>query len=548
MKINKLLGGLALTAMLGAGLASCSNDMDSLNPEQNGDMLLRAPKAMAYAGNQKWDPFTPGYATKTSNTEANRWAEQWDCPPTEARDLTDEELAELKELLSFGHEVWNETVFPFENYWVQQIYKGESEYTPTDKFGGDCNQHILGSGQMDRMAALDDWGDQQVSNFNYGDNGNNPGNCQECGKSLAGTTLMLDMAGESERSPYTQFGYWESYGSGFYNNYYIVEYKGYYYLGFDYEMHKDANNPGEVKDVNRDWNFTDWIVRIVPAYPKGQTPEDNPGGVTNPTTPNPDPDPSDTPDPDPETPETPEVPEIQFPDDLDPGFTVDPEKPAIHDEVEVNLALDEKKEDDILSSHLSIHVRTATDVEIFIPVPAQYYCEADDMAIVMQHEQNHMAHGGPNEFTWTLKDSNLQVSLFVEYLPDGIRIWTEGITQEVIDWCYEKCQDGITFEVWNYFNDPDGNPLLSKEELRGFLDQATIKFLDKVPDFYVNAFADPNEKYDGEGNPNGDDFHVTPQSPDKFNPPYEGEHQNNSDFNDIYTKNTRPTPPPVPVY
>ena len=550
MKLAKFLGGLAMTAVLGAGLASCSNEMEP-SVTKSDNMLLKAPKAMAYAGNQKWDPFSPGFAgTRGSNAEANRWADQWDCPHTEANDLTAEELKELKELLSMGKETYCDFVFPYENYWVQQIYKGEDVYTPTDKFGNECNgQSILGSGNMDHFETAR----ESVSNFNYGDNKNNPGNCQVCGRSLAGTTLMLDVKTNFE--PGTQYDYWESYGSHLYNNYYIVEYKGYYYLGFDYEMHKQANNPGEVADVERDWNFTDWIVRIVPAYPKGETPADNPGGIIGST--NPGPETPETPDPDPD-PETPEIPEVQIPDVIDPGFAIDPEKPAaggaVAGEVEVNLALDEKEDGDVRSSHLSIHIRKATDVEIFIPVPRQYYCEADDMAIVMQHEANHMAHGGPYEFTWTLKDSDLQVSLFVQYEDDGIRIWTDGVNQDVIDWCYEKCQDGITFEVWNYFNDPEGYPLLSAEELRQYLDQATIKFLDEVPDHYVNAFADPNGKYDADTNPGGNDFHVTPVNPEDFDAPYEGPHQNNSNVNDIYTKNdvpeqpSKPTPPPVPVY
>lgn len=156
----------------------------------------------------------------------------------------------------------------------------------------------------------------------------------------------------------------------------------------------------------------------------------------------------------------------------------------LKDHVEANLAV-ENKEDGSLSSHLSIHVRTATDVEVFIPVPKDYYCDADDLEIVMKHEPNYMIHGGPYELEYQLNDSELTVKLIISFEDDGIRITTDGITQEVIDWCEEKCQDGITFEIWNYFNDT-----IDVETLKGYLNRATIKFLDGEPALYVNAFVD----------------------------------------------------------
>lgn len=225
------------------------------------------------------------------------------------------------------------------------------------------------------------------------------------------------------------------------------------YLCYDYATYKDSEKWG----VTADGIYDDWVIKLtktdgtkweVPSTTP--TPEEGNGGdedVTGPT-----------------------------------------EDKVIVDEVEVNLQGVER-EDGSLESHLSIHVRAVTDVEIFIPVPMEYYCQADDMAIVMKHEPNHMTHGGPFVTEYKLKDSDLVVTLTVAFEDDGIRITTDGINEDVIAWCAEKCHgDGITFEVWNYFNE-----FIDLETLKGYLNQATIKFLDKTPDAYINAFADEKD-------------------------------------------------------
>lgn len=231
--------------------------------------------------------------------------------------------------------------------------------------------------------------------------------------------------------------------------------------------------------------------------------------------------------PAPETPETPETPEA--------GTSHNH-----NNEVEVNLHGVERN-GGYLESHLSIHVRYAGDVEVFIPVPIQYTCDADDMDIVMKHEANHMSHTKE----WTLKDSEtsqygpLKVSVTVTYEDGGIRITTHGITEDVIAWCGEKFDgDGITFEIWNYYNDPDKvaelpNGGISLEELQYLLNQATVKFLGaNLPDAYINAFAEDN------GTRNSNDCKVTivEEQREYYGNPEVGEHLNGSTKNVIYER------------
>lgn len=574
MRKNLKFTMLAAGVIAGGLLSSCSQNEPAEGLKS--DMLLRAPKMLAYSGNHTWTPGV-GAGTRVADTNANMWSDRWDCPPRPAEDLTPEELAELKELLSKGKPTDNEIVLPFENYYVQQIFKGTDTYNTHDRcLDVNCDhvngQTELGSGHMDKLLAYSGaWETvdyDHISNFNSGDNTNHPGNCG-CGVSHFGTTLMTGMPTEG-LDPNTQFGFHESWGTEHdYNNYFIVEYKGYYYVGFDYEAHKPdqgTHNHGEGMDIERDWNFTDWIVRITPAYPKGETPEGNPGGIIGGTH-----------DDDVEVPSEDEVCEecghaheegtvcdecvsegksgtscttsgntggIEKPGDGDDdndndGDIRDTVKKGLN-EVEVNNHA-EKKEDGTFDSHLSIHVRHATDVEIFIPVPQQYYCEADDLLIAQIHDPNHSVHDGPYQATYVLEDKEdgpFTVTLNVEYRPDGIRIWTDGITQEVIDFCYKHYQDGLNFEVWTYFNEE-----LDFETLKDYLSQATIKFLDDEPDSYINAFEEEN----GASNPDDCEVRIVDEQSEDYDVPRQGEHLNGSHYNVIYDKKDgTPEPPQKP--
>lgn len=569
---------LSLGVLAGGLLSSCSVNDTPAGNESGKSMLAAAPKVNVYSGEgaSRID-WTPGYGgTKAVDVNANMWGETWDCPIREAKDLTAEELEELKGLLSPGKPVENEIIISWENYWVQQIYKGEDSYNTHDRCTQAGCDHVnngteLGSGHMEHLQVYDpstvfDWRAedgyqgayynttyQHINNFNYGDNTSEGGECCTCKERHSSTTLLTDMTTEGV-TPNNQFGFDETFGTApkFFNNYYIVEYKGYYYVGFDYEAHKNdqnTHNHGEGLDIERDWCFTDWIVRICPAYPKGTTPKANPGGVQGST--------DVTCDKCGDSLQhhndegicsdceaagrnnsdclvgngTGTTPPGEGTDEPDEPGTLDPATPDHNhnNEVEVNLHATDKKNNDLLESHLSIHVRAATDVEIFIPIPEEFYLDADDMAIVMQHEPNHMYHGETHKTTWTLKDSDLVVTVNIEYLPEGIRIWTEGITQEVIDWCMEKCNDGITFEIWNYF-DPKAIDL---DTLKDYLNQATIKFLDECPDAYINAFTE----VDGSKNPDDCKVSIVDEQRDEYDKnPEIGGHLNGSDKNVIYNK------------
>lgn len=208
---------------------------------------------------------------------------------------------------------------------------------------------------------------------------------------------------------------------------------------------------------------------------------------------------------------------------------------------------------DYIASHLSIHVRTATDVEVFLPVGEAYYCDRDDLMIVENHKDGNYEYDRdkayPHEMTMKIGENS--VTLKVDYAEEGITIKTEGITEDVIEFCAEKFEDGITFEIWNYYNDPeDGHALVeSREALQRILNGATVSFDADAVDYYVNAI-DNNKGYQVKDDPEDEGERIPGNVNEKcdlcctvvpvqdiineFDAPVEGLWYNGSPFNKIY--------------
>ena len=71
----------------------------------------------------------------------------------------------------------------------------------------------------------------------------------------------------------------------------------------------------------------------------------------------------------------------------------------------------------------------------------------------------------------------------------------------------------------------------NREELQQYLNQSTVKFLDKIPGAYINAFNDTedNELFEGDCTVKPVDSQIN-----EFDEPYEGWHYNGSEYNQIY--------------
>ncbi|MCH5346926.1 MAG: hypothetical protein J1E63_07435 [Muribaculaceae bacterium] len=215
-------------------------------------------------------------------------------------------------------------------------------------------------------------------------------------------------------------------------------------------------------------------------------------------------------------------------------------------EVEINLSLNDSHSQytaEDLVSKLSIHVRYPGDVEVFIPIPHEYYCEADDLDIIATNAGLYIP-GQKESVSYTIGDN--VVTLTVSLEDDGIRVTTDGINQEVLDYCYANFGDGLNFEVFNYFGRYEqidgtwtrvdgerGN--VARETILRYLNQATVKFLDEpYPDYYINAFA-ANQEGDWKSTAHDCSVKIDESQAGDYPTKEEGAHLNDSDYNQIYT-------------
>ncbi len=217
-----------------------------------------------------------------------------------------------------------------------------------------------------------------------------------------------------------------------------------YYLGFDYKTKKSS---GETFDG--DGVYNDYVIKLTPA--------DNPNSGGG-------------------------------------GTVIDDDDNDSIGEVEVNLSVNaEKSEGDYIATKLSIHVRDTTDVEVFIPVIAEYYCDADDMNIVLSHKENAEEYNNTANYkSMSYEVAGQTVTLTVAYELGGIRVTTSGINKDVLKYLRTTYGDGITFEVWNYYKNAVTIDDVTSDVTRGeiknkFLNNSTVTFT-ATTSRYVNAF------------------------------------------------------------
>lgn len=192
--------------------------------------------------------------------------------------------------------VENQLNINFTDFWVHQVYKGNSKDYEGNYYRNGYNseeQNVTSNmnhlqcmknitladvsaevGDNTGCVAIGDGFMEHINNFNSGDcpNSATVGNqsVTSPGVQIKGATLMLN-------SGTNDFAYHNSTDSKYHNEYIIIagaeidpSLAGYYYVGFDFYAnggYYDNNNilQNGNKNVERDYVFNDWIVRISPA-------------------------------------------------------------------------------------------------------------------------------------------------------------------------------------------------------------------------------------------------------------------------------------------
>lgn len=261
-------------------ISSCVKDVDPTSYEQTKDQVLTDNFNTTFGvteaqyANHRWGmntvPLVVANSTmRAANTNANQWEDQGYVLPAE---ITETEIEKVKAKFAEKGEASYTSLIDWDCFFVQQVYKGDSVYV--NHAGGT----VTGPEHMDWLCAVTNkhvniisywpYEEEIVEGTEYDDHINNfnNGNCttsavsEKSGTVIKGTMLMVN-------SNTNKFGFKSSEDNGhvFYN-FRMMEIDGSYYVGFDFEA--AGQNPSE--QVDRDYVYDDWIVKIVPG--RGVTP------------------------------------------------------------------------------------------------------------------------------------------------------------------------------------------------------------------------------------------------------------------------------------
>lgn len=343
--------------------------------------------------------------------------------------------AEKEKVLAYiaAHPNEGTTEFNHYNYFIQYVGGSYDNYTAADYPGltdhNGAAKSVIGSAQFDYIVFVDQNGEEKrITDYNAG----------------GGPRQLILNTKIADAQYHDSWGDKNNMKSGLYRFYTI---DGNLYLCYDYATEK---NSGET--FAGDGVYNDYVIKIIPACGNDDSSDkDNPS-----------------------TPDTPVVPS---------DTTI-----ANNGHVEVNLAVNDRHENgDWIASHLSVHVRDTVNFEIFLPVRDIYYCAADDMLIVEKHDVSMTYNKVSTQIERVIAGQT--VKFYVNFAPEGIYITSEGINSKVLEYCRNVYADGLTFEVWNYYNSS-----LTRENLVDILNQSTIKFTDRKPKEYRNTIVDTNRE------------------------------------------------------
>ena len=198
-------------------------------------------------------------ATRGHNVNRNEWENQFNVPANvtaEERDLV------VAEFSKYRPNVVNTENINWSDYFIYEVYKGEDVYK--DGFG----QDVLGSDHMNHLQVKKAEGDllppdnacwEHANDFNNADHNASWNN-------IKGATLMLN-------SGTLDFAYHNSTDSKYHSEYIIIagaeidpSLSEYYYIGFDFcASHPEGQEANKNMDVERNWKFNDFIIRVSPA-------------------------------------------------------------------------------------------------------------------------------------------------------------------------------------------------------------------------------------------------------------------------------------------
>ena len=222
---------LCLISVLSLTLVACDK-IEEKNKNSSDDVAVEPVKSSEFIVYSGHDIIGTTMGTRAANVNGNLWYQNWE-RPTNVNEIVANETELVKNYFSTKFEnAQNEYKVTWLNFWVQQVYKGQTSYN--DGY----NQNIgLGSNHMDHLQVFNnlkeeviswwpyqsnivEWEGQyeHINNFNSGDN-QTIYTDDENGKKYIGTTLMTTMGTDGRNE---QFAYHNSTDSKYHFEYIII--------------------------------------------------------------------------------------------------------------------------------------------------------------------------------------------------------------------------------------------------------------------------------------------------------------------------------------
>ena len=267
MKKYLMTGVAALT--FAATFTSCSNhDIEQLSQE---DIKKADFKETFYstfgkpAKDQNWGFVSQApvdlrekATTRGHNVNRNQWEGQFFLP---GNVTSAEETAVLNELAKGSGNRDKNLTINLADFFVYHVHKGTDSYNDHNNSSigvasDKMNELKCGSGTVGTDGVqIGFW--EHVNDFNSGTQNANWWN-------IEGATLMLN-------SSSLNFAYHSTADSKYHDTYTVIDgatigYPGFYYICFDFLANGDIEQPANKNmGVDRNYNYTDWIVRVSPA-------------------------------------------------------------------------------------------------------------------------------------------------------------------------------------------------------------------------------------------------------------------------------------------
>ena len=155
--------------------------------------------------------------------------------------------------------------------------------------------------------------------------------------------------------------------------------------------------------------------------------------------------------------------------------------------IEANLATNAANDStltlDYVQSHLSIHVRAYTDFSAVIPVKPEAYAVYNKTTVAEDRKEIKFEE---TQISSSLSINGTDVKINIVYGEDNITVSSEGVNEEVVSYLNKTYGDGLTIEVFNYYNKVEegaennsGTTVTStvtRDELKAALASATVSW------------------------------------------------------------------------